>query len=406
MGKCTVLVVEDEDSTRMQLARVIRKEGYDVIEAENGQAGLEIFGKKLPDIVVTDIKMPNIDGLEMIHHMRRISSHVQIILITAYGETETVISALRQGVIDYLKKPLDLDLLCLALGRAQEKVNEHQRLVWVPALLLAEDEQATRDRLARVLEKENWKVFRAADGDEAVNIFAENKIDIVLLDIRMPRKDGLQTLKEMKALSSDFQAIVFSGYGDEKTAIDAMRNGAINFLRKPIDLDQLIVSVEKAFERLNTERAIKYRTRELELTKQIVAKITEEKEIILDFRTMPGIPAMNFAKSILDNVPGGLVVLNRDLNILYMNHCVARIFGATPNKIDLEFVSKLSEFGITDLTYEMFISAFEQLINSTSGTLETIKTGKYSYMTLLRLKIMGEIQDHAIILITMRGERK
>ncbi|HIJ67938.1 MAG TPA: PAS domain-containing protein, partial [Deltaproteobacteria bacterium] len=176
--------------------------------------------------------------------------------------------------------------------------------------------------------------------------------------------------------------------------------------RKPIDLDQLIVSVEKAFERLNTERALKYRTRELELTKQIVAKITEEKEIILDFRTMPGIPAMNFAKSILDNVPGGLVVLNRDLNILYMNHCVARIFGATPNKIDLEFVSKLSEFGITDLTYEMFISAFEQLINSTSGTLETIKTGKYSYMTLLRLKIMGEIQDHAIILITMRGERK
>ncbi len=406
MGKCTVLVVEDEDSTRMQLARVIRKEGYDVIEAENGRVGLEMFGTKLPDIVVTDIMMPSIDGLEMIHHMRRLSSRVQIILITAYGETETVISALRQGVIDYLKKPLDLDLLCLALGRAQEKVNEHRKLFWVPALLLAEDEQVTRDRLARVLEKENWKVFRAADGDEAVNIFAENKIDIVLLDISMPRKDGLQTLKEMNALSSDFQAIVFSGYGDEKTAIDAMRNGAINFLRKPIDLDQLIVSVEKAFERLNTERALKYRTRELELTKQIVATITEEKEIILDFRKVPGIPAMDFAKSLLDSFPGGLVVLDKDLNILYMNHSIARIFGATPNKIDLEFVSKLSELGITDLTYETFISALEQLLNSTSGTLETIKTGKYSDITLLRLKIVGEVQDQPIILITMRGEKK
>ena len=273
MGKCTVLVVEDEDSTRMQLARVIRKEGYDVIEAENGRVGLEMFGTKLPDIVVTDIMMPSIDGLEMIHHMRRISSRVQIILITAYGETETVISALRQGVIDYLKKPLDLDLLCLALGRAQEKVNEYRKLVWVPALLLAEDEQATRDRLARVLEKENWKVFSAADGDEAVNIFAENKIDIVLLDISMPRKDGLQALKEMNALSSDFQAIVFSGYGDEKTAMNAMRNGASNFLIKPIDLDQLVVSVVKAIERLNTERALNYRTRELELTKEIVATI-------------------------------------------------------------------------------------------------------------------------------------
>jgi hypothetical protein len=89
-----------------------------------------------------------------------------------------------------------------------------------------------------------------------------------------------------------------------------------------------------------------------------------------------------------------------------MNHSVARIFGATPNKIDLEFVSKLSELGITDLTYEVFVSALEQLLNSASGTLETIKTGKYSYMTLLRLKIIGQMQDQAIILISMRGERK
>jgi len=115
---------------------------------------------------------------------------------------------------------------------------------------------------------------------------------------------------------------------------------------------------------------------------------------------------MDFAKSLLDSFPGGLVVLDRDLNILYMNHSVARIFGATPNKIDLEFVSKLSELGITDLTYETFISALEQLLNSTSGTLETIKTGKYSDITLLRLKIMGEVQDQPIILITMRGEQK
>lgn len=82
-----------------------------------------------------------------------------------------------------------------------------------------EDEETTRTRLGRVLEKENWKVFLASDGEEGVKIFTENKIDVALIDIKMPKKDGLQTLHELRGITDDFEAIVLTGYGDESAAI-------------------------------------------------------------------------------------------------------------------------------------------------------------------------------------------
>ena len=92
--------------------------------------------------------------------------------------------------------------------------------------------------------------------------------------IQMPKKNGLELLHELRTMTTDFEAIIFSGFGDEKSAVQAMRDGAINFILKPIDLDQLVISVERAMERLKTSRALKYRNRELELTREVIASMT------------------------------------------------------------------------------------------------------------------------------------
>ncbi len=110
MEAIKVLLIEDEKIPREQLAKVIRKEGFEVLVAENGRVGLDIFKKEHPEIVVTDVKMPDVDGLEVMHTVRKFSKNVQVILITGYGETDTVIAALREGALDYLKRPLYLNL--------------------------------------------------------------------------------------------------------------------------------------------------------------------------------------------------------------------------------------------------------------------------------------------------------
>ena len=109
MEELKVLVVEDDETERRQLAKAIEKEGYQVLVAEDGRAGVERFKKELPDIVVTDLKMPVIDGIEVMRAVRDLSPNAQVILVTAFGQTDTAICALREGALDYLKKPLDLD---------------------------------------------------------------------------------------------------------------------------------------------------------------------------------------------------------------------------------------------------------------------------------------------------------
>lgn len=405
MEQFKVLLVEDDDSAREKLADAIQKVGYQVIIAENGQEGLNLFKMELPEILITDMKMPGMDGLELMKKAKRILPDVQVILITAFGEVNAAITAIREGALDYLKKPLDLNELILALGRAGEKIVELKKRTVLPAILLADDEDKIRERLSRELKKEGWKVFAAADGQEAIDLFNMNNIDLVILDIKMPKKDGLQALQEMRSMSDDFEAIVLTGHGDEDTAIQALREGAINFLKKPIDLEQLILSVERGLEKLNAARALKYRTRDLELATEVIGSISVENQIHLDLRSSVSDSARNFAKSIVDMLPMGLLILNKEMELVYMNQCVARVVQSRPKKVDEKFLNSLAKIGIDGLSYESLAAASSKLFSELHGTVETIKVGKYSYLTLAPMRIIKEEKQEDAVLMIIRGER-
>ena len=405
MEELKVLVVEDDETERTQLAKAIQKEGYQVLVAEDGRAGVEQFKKELPEIVVTDLKMPVIDGIEVMRAVRDLSPNAQVILVTAFGQTDTAICALREGALDYLKKPLDLNQLSVALGRAREKVMEYKKGAAFPILLLAEDEEKPRERLARELKKEGWKVLAVADGDEALRVFEKTRVDIVISDIKMPKKDGLQALHEMRGISDDFEAIILTGYGDESSAIQALREGAINFLKKPIDLDQMILAVEKAMEKLNADRALKYRTRELELATQIIGTVTSKNQLLIDLRHNVPKTTMDFAQQLLDAMPISLFISDQNLELLYINRHLEQAIKYQPKKLDKQFVSSLAEVGIKDLSYESLLSVVNRMTESQGGPIETIETGKYSYITLVPVKVAYEETENNSVLIIIRGER-
>ena len=122
-----VLIAEDDEMARNKLAREIKKEGFSVLTAENGRTAFELFVEENPPIVVTDLKMPEMSGLELLIRVKQILPKAQVILLSAYGDMDTVIQALREGALDYIKKPIELDLLTRALRQARRNVLEYEK---------------------------------------------------------------------------------------------------------------------------------------------------------------------------------------------------------------------------------------------------------------------------------------
>ncbi len=128
-----ILVVDDEDSVRNVLAQVLQEDGFAVTEAANGKRALESMEKESFSLVITDIVMPEMNGLELTRKIKQLYPETQVIIITSHASLETAIKALRYGAYDYLFKPFeDLELISAAANRAIEKVRlitENHRLV-------------------------------------------------------------------------------------------------------------------------------------------------------------------------------------------------------------------------------------------------------------------------------------
>jgi two-component system nitrogen regulation response regulator NtrX len=110
-------------------------------------------------------------------------------------------------------------------------------------VLIVDDEESIRNSLEKLLSYEKYKTYTAADGKSALNIVAGERIDVVLLDIKMPGMDGLEALQKVKELRYDLPVIIISGHGTVATAVEATKLGAFDFIEKPIDLERLLLTI-------------------------------------------------------------------------------------------------------------------------------------------------------------------
>lgn len=125
---CRILIVDDEKNVLRMLNTVFSQEGNQVFCADNGQDALAIFEQERPDVVLMDIRMPTMNGLEALRRMREKWLDTPIILMTAYAAVETAVEALRLGAFDYVIKPFELDELKLLINRALQLRNMKQEI--------------------------------------------------------------------------------------------------------------------------------------------------------------------------------------------------------------------------------------------------------------------------------------
>lgn len=121
-----ILIVDDEQSMRDFLAIMLKKEGYEVVTVEDGQEGIHALEEDMYDLVITDIKMPGISGLDLLRHVKQVSPDTLVIVVTAFSSTDDAVFAMKQGALDYITKPFDIEKIKLVIKNALERKKLHE----------------------------------------------------------------------------------------------------------------------------------------------------------------------------------------------------------------------------------------------------------------------------------------
>ncbi len=116
--KAKILVIDDDTSLRRVLEYNLQEEGYEVLAASSGEEGLYLFGQSQPNLVITDMKMPGMDGLMVLKSIKERSTETLVIIITAFGTVDVAVEAMKAGAYDYITKPFNRDALKLTVGKA------------------------------------------------------------------------------------------------------------------------------------------------------------------------------------------------------------------------------------------------------------------------------------------------
>ena len=129
MHEFNVLIVDDEDEFRELTAKRLTKRGLKVQDAESGERALEILEHSHTDVVLLDVKMPGIDGIETLRRIRILRPLVEVVLLTGHASIDSGIEGMKLGAFDYLMKPIELDPLLEKLEDAYEKKRLHQEKI-------------------------------------------------------------------------------------------------------------------------------------------------------------------------------------------------------------------------------------------------------------------------------------
>ncbi len=235
-GTETILVVDDRAAVRELVRETLEPCGYRIMEAEDGEEGLEVFDlcAKEIDLVITDLIMPRLGGAELGRLIKKQHPETKVIYMSGYsGE-----SAVLEAPFALLEKPFTPE----ALAR---RVRKELGAKSVPkSILVADDDRNIRNLLRSVLENEGYEVHTASNGKEAFALLGEKQVGVVLTDLAMPERDGIEMMGEIRKEYPDMKIIAMSGKFAGPVLDSAKRLGAHAILTKPLQVEELLKTLQ------------------------------------------------------------------------------------------------------------------------------------------------------------------
>lgn len=238
-----ILVIDDDGIVRDALTVFLTRAGHKVVTAADGGNGVLAFKNARPDLVILDRDLPVKTGSVVFKDIRAVSPLAPVIILTGYDAPEDAEAYLRDGAASFLSKGDGLsgvlDAVEKLLGTPKRCRPGTEPAAAKGLLLLADDDPSILNVLTRFLKSVGFEVLTAQDGAEAVLLARERKPDIVLLDILMPKKDGIEVLKELVPEMPESGFIMITGNEDEEVARACLKLGAFDYIEKPVNLELL-----------------------------------------------------------------------------------------------------------------------------------------------------------------------
>jgi DNA-binding NtrC family response regulator len=231
-----VLVVDDEEGMRITLAANLELEGYEVVEAGSGARALALVAEQPFSLVVTDIRMPGMNGVELLRQIRRIRPDLAVIMMTGFAVEDLVEEGILEGAYTVLEKPFSMEVVAEVVARAVEG----------RAVLVVDDTPAVADSIAVVLREAGLRAEVVHGGDAAVEAVRAGRIDVCVLDLVMPGQDGLATCDRILALDQGVAVIVMTGLPVEELITQIAQRGSYACLRKPFEVRDLLRTIAQA----------------------------------------------------------------------------------------------------------------------------------------------------------------
>jgi two-component system response regulator HydG len=226
-----ILVVDDNKDLLNTFALILKRKGFIVETAEDGLLAIEKFKNSHFDLVLMDVVMPNMNGIDALHKMREIDTKAKVILLTAYCEEDQLKKVVSEGAYRALYKPVNIAKLMELIGEVTGD----------PSILVVDDDADFRHSMARMLEVQGYKVSTADSGLEAISLAKQRKFNIAFVDIKMSVMDGLTTSIKLKENTPEIIIVMMTGYRDEVQDIvdQGSGRGVTKCLYKPFNVTDL-----------------------------------------------------------------------------------------------------------------------------------------------------------------------
>ena len=248
--KADVLIVDDDENYVTSAVDLLSEKGFQCVGVHSGQEAIDIVKDKNFDVILLDLKMPILNGVETFKEIKKICPDTMVIMVTAYRVEEMIKEALKEGVYTVLIKPLDTDRILNTIQRSKKG----------GALVMVVDDNSNFSQTIKDnLEARGFVVNTAGSDEEAINKAKERPHDIILIDAKVPPVNGLFIYLELQKVNPDAVAIMMTAYKEEMSHIieQAIKKGVYAAIHKPFSIDKIVKIIERIVEKKRKENGKK-----------------------------------------------------------------------------------------------------------------------------------------------------
>ncbi|WP_437724211.1 response regulator [Sorangium sp. So ce861] len=231
-----VLVVDDEEGMRATVAANLELEGYEVVEARDGAHALELVRQQRFALVLTDVKMPGLNGVETFRELRRIQPDLTVVLMTAFAIEQLIEEGIGEGVYAVIYKPFSMDHLMRIVARA----------LGSRGVLVVDDLPAVAESIVAGLKAAGLRAEAVYDGQTAIQRARDEAVDVCVLDLLMPSLDGVKTYEQLRRMSRPITVIAMTGHAAPELIHAFTSRGGYACLHKPFGVRELMHTIARA----------------------------------------------------------------------------------------------------------------------------------------------------------------